>query len=55
MVYITGDIHGTPTRIYEFAQRHQLTENDVVILLGDVGANYYSDERDEREKKLYLM
>ena len=51
MVYITGDIHGTPTRIYEFAQRHQLTENDVVILLGDVGANYYGDERDERVKE----
>ena len=51
MVYITGDIHGTPTRIYEFAQRHQLTKNDVVILLGDVGANYYGDERDERVKE----
>ena len=51
MVYITGDIHGTPTRIYEFSQRHQLTENDVVILLGDVGANYHSDERDERVKE----
>ena len=51
MVYITGDIHGEPIRIFEFAQRHQLTENDVMILLGDVGANYYGDERDERVKE----
>lgn len=51
MVYITGDIHGEPMRIFEFAQRHQLTENDVMILLGDVGANYYGDERDERVKE----
>ena len=51
MVYITGDIHGEPMRIFEFTQRHQLTENDVMILLGDVGANYYGDERDEHVKE----
>lgn len=51
MVYITGDIHGSPIRIYEFAKRHKLTKKDVIIILGDVGANYYGDERDERTKE----
>ena len=51
MVYITGDIHGNPKRIRTFAERFGLTEGDVIIILGDVGANYYGDERDERTKK----
>ena len=51
MVYITGDIHGDPMRIYAFAKKHKLTKNDMVIILGDVGANYYGDERDERTKE----
>ena len=51
MVYITGDIHGSSIRIYEFAKRHKLTKKDVIIILGDVGANYYGDERDERTKE----
>ena len=51
MVYITGDIHGDPMRIYVFAKKHKLTKNDMVIILGDVGANYYGDERDERTKE----
>ena len=51
MVYITGDIHGDTMRIYAFAKKHKLTKNDMVIILGDVGANYYGDERDERTKE----
>lgn len=51
MVYITGDIHGASMRIYDFAKKHKLTKDDVVIILGDVGANYYGDERDERTKE----
>lgn len=47
-VYITGDIHGNPTRIYNmwFEGTHELTESDVIVLLGDVGANYYGGKRD---------
>lgn len=52
MVCITGDIHGSPWRIYQFAKRHKLTEKTVIIILGDVGANYYGDERDDEIKKV---
>lgn len=47
MVYYTGDIHGDESRILYFARRMDLTEGDVIVILGDVGANYYQDWRDE--------
>lgn len=50
MVYFTGDIHGNPNRIVNFAKRMQLTEEDIIIILGDVGINYYQDERDQFAK-----
>ena len=50
MVYITGDIHGNTKRIRAFAEQNNLNENDVIIILGDVGANYFGDMRDERTK-----
>ena len=46
MIYFTGDIHGSPWGIQRFCRRMQLSEEDIVVLLGDVGANYYGDERD---------
>ena len=49
MLYITGDIHGAPARIRQLARfcaDNQTTGEDVVILLGDVGANTYCDFRD---------
>ncbi len=50
MVYFTGDIHGVPWKITRFVERMKLTRNDTIVILGDVGANYYLDERDERMK-----
>ena len=44
MVYYTGDIHGNPDKIIEFSLMHKLTENDIIVILGDVGANYYGAE-----------
>lgn len=38
--YITGDTHGDFWRIEQFAKRNHLTEEDVIIILGDVGFNY---------------
>ena len=38
--YITGDTHGDFWRIEQFAERNHLTEEDVIIILGDVGFNY---------------
>ena len=52
MVYLTGDIHGNPTRIVQFAEKNNLTEKDTIIILGDVGMNYYGNRRDRLAKML---
>ena len=51
MVYITGDIHGNPEFLIYRAQQLGLTKNDTIVLLGDVGANYYLGKRDTRMKE----
>ena len=47
-----GDIHGSVEPIKAFLKRlpHKPTEDDVLILLGDVGFHYFLDERDDRVK-----
>lgn len=50
MTYITGDIHGVPWRIHKFAKKFNLTTDDTIVMLGDVGANYFGDERDAQMK-----
>ncbi len=51
MIYITGDIHGDFRDLLTFSQEHGLTQDDVIIILGDVGANYYLHGRDRQTKK----
>lgn len=48
MVYITGDTHGDFSRLCRMSK----TKDDIVIILGDVGINYYLNNRDEEVKKL---
>lgn len=46
MIYYTGDIHAeyrNPRKIAKFAKDHNLTEDDVIVILGDVGVNYYGE------------
>ncbi|MBR3600636.1 MAG: metallophosphoesterase [Lachnospiraceae bacterium] len=50
MFYITGDTHGEFDRIEEFCNDYCTSQDDVMIILGDAGINYYLDERDERLK-----
>lgn len=50
MIYITGDTHGDFRRINEFCWKHDTTEEDIMIILGDAGINYYGGIRDERRK-----
>lgn len=48
MLYISGDTHGCVSdRIYQ----NNLKKNDELILLGDVGLNFYLDETQEKEKE----
>lgn len=51
MYYITGDAHGDFTRIERFCERFHPTRDDVMIILGDAGFNYYGGKRDQRVKQ----
>lgn len=51
MYYITGDTHGDFTRIERFCERFHPTRDDVMIILGDAGFNYYGGKRDQRVKQ----
>lgn len=53
MIYITGDTHRDFTRIKTFCERQETTKNDLLIILGDAGINYY-DEYEDRALKQYL-
>ena len=46
MVYITGDTHGGTSKILSMINRFSMSEDDIIIILGDAGYNYYCDERD---------
>lgn len=46
MVYYTGDIHGNTKGVVAFTKQHELTDSDTLVILGDVGANYYGNRRD---------
>lgn len=50
MIYLTGDTHGEFERIFAFCNRFETTKEDILIILGDAGINYYENERDDRLK-----
>ena len=50
MVYITGDIHGDINRIRNFCIEHDTTTDDILIILGDVGFNFFLNGRDDKLK-----
>ena len=51
MIYITGDTHGCFDRIIRFCEKMRTSRDDVMIILGDAGFNYYGGWRDEHKKK----
>ena len=53
MIYYTGDPHGSKHEISRFCNRMRLTEQDTIVVLGDVGANYYGDDRDGELKRAF--
>lgn len=50
-IYCMGDLHGNTIPIHKLNQEVHLDETDIVILLGDVGLNYYLDPRDDKSKR----
>lgn len=51
MIYITGDIHREFTRILFFTYQNETTVDDIIIILGDAGINFYDKETDDVLKK----
>ena len=51
MVYITGDIHGEVHRVLEMIDKYEITPNDIIVILGDVGMNYYGNKKGDRNRK----
>ena len=50
-VYLTGDTHGNFDRIKRFCELNNTTKDDVLIILGDAGINYYLNKRDYKLKQ----
>lgn len=53
MILYTGDIHGDVTGVVNMIHAYSLRKDDVIVLLGDVGINFYMDNRDT-DSKNYL-
>lgn len=52
MVYITGDTHGEFDRLLYFCGQAEITQDDVMIILGDAGINFFGYPQDEYKKML---
>lgn len=56
MIFFTGDIHGNVNGVADFINKVHPTMEDVIVLLGDVGANYYNGCKDYLMKQcLYTL
>lgn len=51
MIFVTGDTHGNFTQIKQFTKERETIKDDVMIILGDSGLNYYMNGRDHGTKK----
>lgn len=49
-IYITGDKHGDLGGIKKFCKKSRTNRDNIMIILGDSGFNYYEDERDDKLK-----
>ncbi len=52
MFYITGDTHGEFDRLFRFCSRFQTSTDDTMIILGDVGFNFFGGRRDRYSKQM---
>ena len=51
MIYITGDTHGDFRRVTLFCDKVQSIKDDILIILGDAGINYYGKPKDNLAKQ----
>lgn len=54
MIYITGDTHRSFSRIKDFCQQNETTKEDILIILGDSGINYYGNKNGDLKLKKML-
>ena len=54
MVYYTGDTHGEPNKIMYYVSEYNLTREDVIVILGDVGVNYFGNDNGDKKRKKTL-
>lgn len=45
-IFITGDCHGNFNKIFDFCEQNETTIDDIMIIAGDAGINYFLDCRD---------
>ena len=50
MGYYMGDIHGNPLPAVSARRQMKMTEEDTLVLMGNVGANYYGNARDHIQR-----
>src|SRR5699024_11096170 len=46
MIYITGDKHADFRDVFDFCSDNKTSLDDVLIVLGDAGINYFNNEQD---------
>ena len=51
MIVLTGDTHREFDRVFDFCEEYGTTPEDILIVLGDAGINYYLDESDQMLKQ----
>lgn len=55
MIYITGDKHADFKEVYDFCCSNNTTLDDILIVLGDAGINYYANDNDKVLKNSLLQ
>ena len=54
MIYYMGDIHGEVFHVRDAIARYEITDKDVIVILGDVGINYYGNNHGDQHRKKKL-
>lgn len=52
MIYITGDTHGSISKLIEFQEGKELTKNDYVIVAGDFGLVWSNSDAEMYQREL---
>ncbi len=55
MIYITGDKHADFRKVFYFCYANETTLDDILIVLGDAGINYYASDKDYMLKDSLLQ